>query len=678
MKALLFSILFLGLSFAGTAQDLMGQFIKWTYSVEKIDESHANLVFTGKLVPEYHIFSIKHDPMAADGTGIVPEFKFKTDKNFKTVGKVFEVGIPLVQKDELGTSLYFENKAVFKQKIEILSDQAFTANCNLFFQLCNHEGCLPPFDYTAKFKVTGYKASGAAAATIDTTATSQNTTADTNSTETTMDQAPAPIQQKEKKKGSNVVIFIAGFIAGLVALLTPCMFPMIPMTVTFFTKQSKTRSEGIFKALIYGASIVLIYVAFGLIFTAIMGPLGLNDLSTNVWMNLIFFSIFVLFAFSFLGAFEIQLPNSWVNKMDKQADRGGYLGIFFMAFTLGLVSFSCTGPIIGSLLVEAATSGSYLTPAVGMTGFSLALAIPFTLFAIFPGWLNSLPQSGGWLNSVKVVLGLTELALALKFLSSVDLAYHWDLLTREWFVGIWFVLFFIMGIYLLGKLQFSHDSPVQKLSVTRFMFALLALVFSVYLFTGMFGAPLTLIDGIAPPRTHSEDNFRWVNGGQETGLVEDSVSAAFAADMHPVGDGSILVFHDLEKGRAYAKKRNLPILLDFTGHACQNCRKTESTVWTNDEIRPMLQKKFVIISLYVDDRELLPANEQRVSKLSGPIRTVGNKWADYQMTRYKSFQQPLYVVTDHEGNDLTLAIGYTPDIDSYKKFLEGGIKRFGN
>jgi thiol:disulfide interchange protein len=678
MKALLLSLLFISLSFYGSAQDFMSQFIKWNCSVEKIDENHANLVFTGKLIPEYHIFSIKHDPMAADGTGIVPEFKFKTDKNFKTVGKVFEIGTPLVQKDELGTSLYFENKAIFKQKIEILSDQAFTVNCNLFFQLCNHEGCLPPFDYIAKFKVSGFQASGTALVEIDTTNNAQVNNTDTNNTKSSMDQAPAPIKQKEKKKDSNVVIFIAGFIAGLVALLTPCMFPMIPMTVTFFTKQSKTRSEGIFKALIYGASIVLIYVAFGLVFTAIMGPLGLNDLSTNVWMNLIFFSIFVLFAFSFLGAFEIQLPNSWVNKMDKQADRGGYLGIFFMAFTLGLVSFSCTGPIIGSLLVEAATSGSYLTPAVGMTGFSLALAIPFTLFAIFPGWLNSLPQSGGWLNSVKVVLGLTELALALKFLSSVDLAYHWDLLTREWFVGIWFVLFFIMGIYLLGKLQFSHDSPVQKLSVTRFMFALLALVFSVYLFTGMFGAPLTLIDGIAPPRTHSEDNFRWVNGGQETGLVEDSVSAAFAADMHPVGDGSILVFHDLKKGRAYAKKRNLPILLDFTGHACQNCRKTESTVWTNDEIRPLLQKKFVIISLYVDDRELLPANEQRVSKLSGPIRTVGNKWADYQMTRYKSFQQPLYVVTDHEGNDLTLAIGYTPDIKSYKKFLEGGIKRFGN
>ncbi len=677
MKAFLLSLLFFGLTLSANAQDLMNQFIKWSCSIEKIDESHANLVFSARLVPEYHIFSLKHDPMAADGTGIVPEFKFKSGKNFKTIGKPFEVGSPLVQKDELGTSLYFENKATFKQKIEILSNDAFTASCNLFFQLCNHEGCLPPFDYTANFKVSGFKASGAPVTAID-TASQENTAnaANSNADETKMKPAPAPIQQKEKKKDSNLVIFIAGFLAGLVALITPCMFPMIPMTVTFFTKQSKTRREGIFKALVYGSSIVLIYVSFGLIFTAAMGPLGLNDLSTNIWMNLIFFSIFVLFAFSFLGAFEIQLPNSWVNKMDKQADRGGYIGIFFMAFTLGLVSFSCTGPIIGTLLVEASTSGSYLTPAIGMTGFSLALAIPFTIFAIFPGWLNSLPQSGGWLNSVKVVLGLAELALALKFLSSVDLAYHWDLLTREWFVAIWFVLFFIMGIYLLGKLRFSHDSPLEKLSVPRFMFALIALTFSVYLFTGMFGAPLTLIDGIAPPRTHSEDNFRWVNGGLETGLANDSISAQFAADMHPVGDGSILVFHDLDKGTEYAKKKNLPILLDFTGYACQNCRKTESTVWTNDEIRPLLQKQFVIVSLYVDDRTPLPANEVRVSKLSGTIKTVGNKWADLEMQKYGSFQQPLYVVIDHEGNDLTEAIGYTPDIKAYKKFLESGLTRF--
>jgi thiol:disulfide interchange protein DsbD len=676
MKAFLLSLLFFGLTLSANAQDLMNQFIKWSYSVEKIDESHANIVFKGDITEGYHIFSLKHNPADADGTGLVPEFNFKKSPNYKLVGKPFDIGKPIKHIDDLGTSYYFEKKATYKQQVEILTKEKFNIDFSInFFQLCNADGCVGPFDTDGKVKLAGFTPSATAtlteADTSDVAATSQ-----TDKAPTSVDQAAAPIQQKEKKKDSNLVIFIAGFLAGLVALITPCMFPMIPMTVTFFTKQSKTRREGIFKALVYGSSIVLIYVSFGLIFTAAMGPLGLNDLSTNIWMNLIFFSIFVLFAFSFLGAFEIQLPNSWVNKMDKQADRGGYIGIFFMAFTLGLVSFSCTGPIIGTLLVEASTSGSYLTPAIGMTGFSLALAIPFTIFAIFPGWLNSLPQSGGWLNSVKVVLGLAELALALKFLSSVDLAYHWNLLTREWFVAIWFVLFFIMGIYLLGKLRFSHDSPLEKLSVPRFMFALIALTFSVYLFTGMFGAPLTLIDGIAPPRTHSEDNFRWVNGGLETGLGNDSISAQFAADMHPVGDGSILVFHDLDKGTEYAKKKNLPILLDFTGYACQNCRKTESTVWTNDEIRPLLQKQFVIVSLYVDDRTPLPANEVRVSKLSGTIKTVGNKWADLEMQKYGSFQQPLYVVIDHEGNDLTEAIGYTPDIKAYKKFLESGMTRF--
>jgi thiol:disulfide interchange protein DsbD len=676
MKAFLLSLLFFGLTLSANAQDLMNQFIKWSYSVEKIDESHANIVFKGDITEGYHIFSLKHNPADADGTGLVPEFNFKKSPNYKLVGKPFDIGKPIKHIDDLGTSYYFEKKATYKQQVEILTKEKFNIDFSInFFQLCNADGCVGPFDTDGKVKLAGFTPSATAKVTeADTSDVA--TTAQTDKAPNSVDQAPAPIQQKDKKKDSNLVIFIAGFLAGLVALITPCMFPMIPMTVTFFTKQSKTRREGIFKALVYGASIVLIYVSFGLIFTAAMGPLGLNDLSTNLWMNLIFFSIFVLFAFSFLGAFEIQLPNSWVNKMDKQADRGGYIGIFFMAFTLGLVSFSCTGPIIGTLLVEASTSGSYLTPAIGMTGFSLALAIPFTIFAIFPGWLNSLPQSGGWLNSVKVVLGLAELALALKFLSSVDLAYHWDLLTREWFVAIWFVLFFIMGIYLLGKLRFSHDSPLEKLSVPRFMFALMALTFSVYLFTGMFGAPLTLIDGIAPPRTHSEDNFRWVNGGLETGLANDSISAQFAADMHPVGDGSILVFHDLDKGTEYAKKKNLPILLDFTGYACQNCRKTESTVWTNDEIRPLLQKQFVIVSLYVDDRTPLPANEVRVSKLSGTIKTVGNKWADLEMQKYGSFQQPLYVVIDHEGNDLTEAIGYTPDIKAYKKFLESGMTRF--
>ncbi|MBM3185206.1 MAG: thioredoxin family protein [Bacteroidetes bacterium] len=654
----------------------MEDFINWQLSVEKIDDSHANLVFTGKITEGYHIFSLKHDPAQADGTGRVPEFNFKKGSNYKLVGKLFEIGKPIKHNDNDWVSYYFENKAIFKQQIEVLASEPSEVIVDLYFMLCNMKGCLPPFDAQVKFKLKGFVPSENAI--IDTADTTQDKVAESsNDSKQTVAKPLEKKQPKKKEKDSNFVIFIAGFLAGLVALLTPCMFPMIPMTVTFFTRQSKSRREAIFKALVYGTSIILIYVTFGVVFTAATGPLGLNDLSTNVWMNLIFFGIFVFFAFSFLGAFEIQLPSSWVNKMDQQADRGGYLGIFFMAFTLGLVSFSCTGPIIGSLLVEAATSGSYFTPAIGMTGFSLALAIPFTLFAIFPGWLNSLPQSGGWLNSVKVVLGLVELALALKFLSSVDLAYHWGILSREWFVAIWFVLFLIMGIYLLGKLRFSHDSPLEKLSVTRFMFALFALVFAVYLLPGMFGAPLKLIDGIAPPRTNSEDNFRYVNGGLETGIVKDSVSEKYMAEMHPVGDGSILVFHDLKKATEYAKEKNLPILLDFTGHACQNCRKTESTVWTNDEIRPLLQTKFVIASLYCDDRTPLPANEVRYSEIAKrQIKNIGNKWAEMQIEKYNSFQQPLYVVIDHEGNDLTEAIGYTPDIQSYKLFLMKGLKEY--
>jgi len=674
MKTLFLFLAFLVSVFTLIAQPVGWQEkVKWTFKVEKIDDSHANIVGTAKLLDGWHIFSVNHDPEKADYTGVPTTFNLKSTKDFKVVGKVKDVKKAKVIVDDLGTQLYFEGTGVFKQEIEVLTDKPFRIPLAYSFQICNEAGCVFPPEQDLIIAASGFKP----ILIKEVKATELSTPEAIPSPSKTIVKEKITPPKETQKKDSNLVIFIAGFLAGLVALLTPCMFPMIPMTVTFFTKQSKTRSEGIFKALVYGASIVLIYVTFGLIFTAATGPLGLNDLSTNVWMNLIFFSIFVLFAFSFLGAFEIQLPSSWVNKMDQQADRGGLIGIFFMAFTLGLVSFSCTGPIIGSLLVEASTSGSYLTPAIGMTGFSLALAIPFTLFAIFPGWLNSLPQSGGWLNSVKVVLGLLELALALKFLSSVDLAYHWNLLSREWFVAIWFVLFLIMGIYLLGKIRFSHDSPVESLSVPRFMFALFALSFSVYLFPGMSGAPLKIIDGIAPPRTHSEDNFRYVNGGLETGVVKDSISERFISNMHPVGDGSILVFHDLTIAKAYAKAKNLPILLDFTGHACQNCRKMESTIWTSSEIRPILQTKVVIASLYCDDKTPLPAGEIRYSDaIGGKIKTVGNKWAELQIVQYKSFQQPLYVMIDSDGNDLTEGIAYTPDIQTYKSFLEKGINEF--
>jgi len=650
--------------------------IKWKFSIEKIDSSHAYIVGKATLFNHYHIFSVNHDPKKADLTGTPTTFNIRPSKDFKLIGRLIDGSTPKKFIDDIGEQLFFEGSATFKQKIEVLTNNAFKVPITYRFQICDAAGCIFPPAQDASVEIKGYKSAlpSGAEPTVEEDTSSAGT--EKSADKTTMDQKEEK-EEAPKQQSSLWWTFWAGFGGGLFALLTPCMFPMIPMTVTFFTKQSKTRSEGIFKALIYGISIVVIYVTSGILFTAILGTTGLNDLSTNIWMNLVFFAIFMVFAFSFLGAFEIQLPSSWVNKMDKQADRGGYIGIFFMAFTLGLVSFSCTGPIIGSLLVTASTTGSYLTPAMGMGGFSLALAIPFTLFAIFPSWLNSLPQSGGWLNSVKVVLGLLEIALAMKFLSAVDMAYHWDILTREWFVGSWFVIFLVMGIYLLGKIRFSHDSPVEKLSVTRFMFAFVSLVFSVYLFTGMFGHPLKLIDGIAPPRTHSEDNFRFNNGGLETGVKQDSITDKYSADMHPVGDGSILVFHDLYKGRAYAKERNLPILMDFTGHACQNCRKTESTVWTNDEIRPMLQKNFVIISLYVDDHQALPKSEQRYSKeLGGKIRDIGNKWAEYEVINYKSFQQPLYVITDAEGNDLTETIGYTPEIASYKQFLLKGLRKF--
>lgn len=487
--------------------------------------------------------------------------------------------------------------------------------------------------------------------------------------------------KKPDKNGKDAArsltsLFIEGLLWGFIALLTPCVFPMIPMTVSFFTKQSKSRSKGISNALLYGFFIILIYVSLGLLITVLSGsPATVYELSTNAYMNITFFVIFMIFSFSFLGAFEIQVPTKWVNKADSKADKGGIIGIFFMAFTLALVSFSCTGPIIGSSLVQAISSGNLMGPAVIMLGFSLALSLPFMLFAVFPGMMNSMPQSGGWLNSVKVVLGLLEIALALKFFSMVDLAYHWDVLTREVFVAAWFVLFALMGMYLLGKIRFAHDSPVEKISVPRFMFALSALVFSVYLLPGMWGAPLTAIDGVAPPRTHSEDGFEFVHGPIPE--PEDELFKEYRKYMHKVADGSILVFHDLEIAREYAAKADKPILVDFTGHSCANCRKTESTVWTDDEIKPILQDEMVIVSLYCDDRELLPESEWKYSDaLKGKIKTVGNKWTAYQIEKYGQISQPLYIVQDLEGNDLTEAIGYTPDITQYRDFLRKGIGKF--
>jgi thiol:disulfide interchange protein DsbD len=663
--------------------------ISWTFKLEKINDNQAYVVGTATLKNGWHVFSVDHDPNKADLTGYPTKFAFQKSKDFKLIGNLVDGKKPKTVVDELGTSLYFDQTASFKQKIEVLNEKSFAILLDYSFQICDEEGCIFPPDQSAKVSVpAGFKpatsTSNAALVTEEVTKPSENTAVENepevthSSTEVVMksNDKPANTEKQTETKGL-FFIFLEGFGWGFIALLTPCVFPMIPMTVSFFTKQSKSRAKGIMNALIYGLSIIAIYVSLGLIITAIMGPTGLNELSTNVWMNSIFFLVFMVFSFSFLGAFEIRMPSKWVNSADSKSDKGGLVGIFFMAFTLALVSFSCTGPIIGSSLVQAASSGSMLGPAVIMAGFSTALALPFTLFAIFPSWLNSMPQSGGWLNSVKVVLGLLEIALALKFLSMVDLAYHWNILTRELFVAMWFVLFAVMGIYLLGKIRFSHDSPVEKISVPRFMFAFLALSFSIYLLPGMWGAPLSMIDGIAPPRTHSEDNFRFVRGTGEAAAATDPIQAEYAQFMHEVGDGSIKVFHDLEIGREYAKKVNKPILMDFTGHACANCRKTESTVWTNDAIRPILQNELVIISLYCDDRELLPESEWVYSeRLQGKIKNVGNKNSDYQIQKYGQVSQPLYIIQDLDGNDVTEAIGYTPNIEEYAVFLKDGIRNF--
>lgn len=661
--------------------------ITWSFKLEKLDDSHANIIATGKLINGWHVFSVNHDPSKADFTGVPTSFIFPKSADYKLIGKLVDGAKPKTHVDVLGTSLYFEGKGVFKQKIEILTDKAFDLVFEYSFQICDENGCIFPPDQEAKIKVSGYKPGAGAPIVID-EVTSGDTSSvdqkDTTITDGSVEQVGPSVELFPEKKSGGAsdinlwLIFFTGFAWGFAALFTPCVFPMIPMTVTFFTKQSGSRRKGIMNALFYGASIIFIYVAVGVLVNLFTGSAAtVYEISTSATLNLIFFAIFILFAFSFLGAFEIRMPSSWVNKADAKADKGGLLGVFFMAFTLVLVSFSCTGPIVGTALVQAISSGSVLAPAIVMGGFAAGLALPFTLFAIFPSGLNSLPQSGGWLNSVKVVFGLLEIAMSLKFLSMVDLAYHWDFLTREIFVAVWIAVFAIMGFYLLGKLRFSHDSPLEHISVPRFMFALSSIVFAIYLLPGMWGAPLYMIDGIAPPRTHSEDNFRFVKGNSE--VEGDTLYARFKNDMHEVGDGSIMVFHDLDKGREYARLAKKPVLIDFTGYSCANCRKTENMVWTNDKIRSILQEEMVIISLYCDDKKLLPESERVFSEvLNGKLKNFGNKWSEYQIKKYGQISQPLYIIQDVDGNDLSEARGYDPDVDSYQAFLKKGIKSFNN
>ena len=470
-------------------------------------------------------------------------------------------------------------------------------------------------------------------------------------------------------------LFFIAFLSGFAALLTPCVFPMIPLTVSFFTKQSKTKARGIINAVIYGISIIVIYVALGVGVSSIFGADALNNMATNVYFNIGFFLLLIIFGASFLGAFELQLPASWVNKTDKASDKGGLIGIFFMAFTLALVSFSCTGPIVGTLLVEASTGG-YFGPIVGMLGFSLAIALPFALFAAFPGWLNSLPQSGGWLNSVKVTLGFLEIALAFKFLSNADLVLQAHLLEREIFIAIWIVIFGLLTMYLLGFLKFAHDSDLKYISVSRLSVAILTGTLTIYMIPGLWGAPLKIINAFPPPMQYSESP-------QGVGAVQISSNYSIHSsnDGQHIGPQGLMAFHDYYEALNYAKKVNKPLMIDFTGHACVNCRKMEEQVWSDQNVKNMLANDVVLVSLYVDERINLPKEEQYITKMAGKekkVKTTGDKWMVFQANTFGTNSQPYYVMLDLNENQLIEPANYQDygSVSLFKDWLERGVNLF--
>jgi thiol:disulfide interchange protein len=658
--------------------------VTWSFSKRAKGEGKWELHFKATIAPTWHVYS---QFLESEKGPVATTFSFENNSSYKRIGKVKE---PKSKTEydanfEMNVS-YFEREAEFIQEIEVLSSTPIAVKGYLNFMTCHEGQCLPPTDVDFSFQIEGNPKAEvpaalpgavptpnhqATAAIADTPRISKSEK-ETRPTEDKIAPADQASTNKESSEETPWGIFVAGFLGGLLALLTPCVFPMIPLTVSFFTKQSSNRAKGLLNAFLYAASIIGIYVGLGLTITLSLGPDALNALASNAIMNLAFFIIFFVFALSFLGAFEITLPSSWINRADRQSDKGGLLGIFFMAFTLSLVSFSCTGPIIGSLLVSAAVGGNVLNPALGMFGFSLALALPFGLFAAFPGWLNSLPKSGGWLNSVKVVLGFLELALGLKFLSNVDLAYHWGILTREVFISIWIVLFGLMGLYLLGKFRLSHDSETRHISVGRLLMASLSLSFVVYLIPGLWGAPLKLISGFPPPTFYTE-GWNLASAGEQL-AAQGGVVPGTDPDHCP---HNLNCFHDYDAALAYAKTVNKPLMVDFTGWSCVNCRKMEDKVWVEPMILQMLREDYVLVSLYVDDKTELPKSQQRVSPTTGnKIRTIGNKWSDLETERYKTNTQPFYVLLDHQEKALIPSSGYQPDANLFSEFLSKGLQEY--
>ncbi len=499
---------------------------------------------------------------------------------------------------------------------------------------------------------------------------------------TAIKAAGATIAKNEEKPKTLWQIFIEGFVGGFAALLMPCIYPLLPLTVSFFTKKAGSRQKAVFQSLIYGISIIVIYVSLGFIITLCFGSDALNALATNGIFNMFFFLLLVTFGASFLGAFELTLPSSLANKLDENSDKGGMTGIFFMAATLVVVSFSCTGPIIGSLLVSAATKGERLGPAVGMLGFSSALAIPFTLFALFPSALKTLPKSGGWLNSVKVVLGFLELAFALKFLSNVDLAYHWNWFDREVFLSLWIAIGVMLFLYLIGKIKFSHDSPVEHLSVFRTFLSIVVFAFVMFMIPGLWGAPLKVISGFLPPP--ATQDFYLTNGGngssdaapQQTVSIKDKkYEDLFRRGKH----AGLNEWYDYDQALQISKELKKPVIIDFTGWNCANCRKMEQEVWSNPEVHKRLQNDFVLLELYVDEKQELPKEQQTISSFSGKkINTIGNKNSDYEASKFNVNSQPYYVIINAKGDVLVPPQGANYSVDNYIKFLDSGKAAFQN
>ncbi len=662
--------LFLSLSLILMAISVMAaDAVSWTISLVDDNTDHPSVKITAKVNPGYHLYSVDNPT----GGSMPLQFFFETtgcqtigapqaDKKYKTeFDDIFEVD-----------QHFYDGTVVFTQKLKPTAKD-FSVNVEIQGQACNDTGCVQVGDAkmlkgsfaAAKEETKAEEKASEAEATAQLTQMTDSLqesepfmTPEPNLSGVTADKSwwdnveaelrvfeDAPEQQSR----SLWYIFIAGFIGGLIALVTPCVWPMIPMTVSFFLKQNKSRSKSVGTAAIYGLSIIVIYVVLGLAVTIIFGASALNELATSALFNIIFFLLLVVFAISFMGGFELTLPASWTNKMDSKVDTTtGLLSVFFMAFTLVLVSFSCTGPIIGTLLVEAAATSNFVSPAVGMFGFALALALPFTIFAMFPTMLKAMPKSGGWMNTVKVVLGFLELALALKFLSVADLAYGWRILDREVFVSLWIVIFFLLGVYLLGKLRFPHDDEVEKTGVGRFMLACISFAFAVYMLPGLWGAPLKSISAFSPPIST-----------QDFSLYEGEVHAQV---------------DDFEEGMRLAQQLNKPVLLDFSGYGCVNCRKMEAAVWTDPEVKASIDNDFVLVTLMVDEKKALP-EPIKITEKDGTqrtLRTYGDKWSYLQRSKFGANAQPFHVIVDQKGHPLAPAFVYKEDIPGYKAFLEMG------